>query len=131
MSSSRYGAAGLHLLSTLAFCSAGFITLAGLSLFSSVIAEEKEEQTIGLLRMAGLRPLAILFAKCGARLLDVMLLIGVLVPFALLAVTLGGVSATQVMACIVALGAYASSCSRISGCCCRWCGRPRRAPRHG
>ncbi len=104
--SAMFGAAGLRLLSSLVWWSAAFITLAGIGLFCSAITEEKEEQTIGLLRMAGLRPFAILLAKASARFYDALMLFAVLLPFAMLAVTLGGVSVIQVLACAVALGAY-------------------------
>ncbi len=104
--SARFGAAGLHLLGSIVWWSALFITLAGIGLFCSAITEEKEEQTIGLLRMAGLRPVAILLAKSTARFYDAVMLFAVLLPFTMLAVTLGGVSTTQVLACAVALAAY-------------------------
>jgi ABC-type transport system involved in multi-copper enzyme maturation permease subunit len=104
--STRMNAAGRALLGELAYTAAACITLFGISLFSSVITEEKEEQTIGLLRMAGLRPLAILLAKSGARVWDVLLVFAAVLPFALLAVTLGGVSTIQVIACAIALAAY-------------------------
>ena len=104
--SARFGAAGLHLLGSIAWWSALFITLAGIGLFCSAITEEKEEQTIGLLRMAGLRPVAILLAKSTARFYDAVMLFAILLPFTMLAVTLGGVSTTQVLACAVALAAY-------------------------
>jgi hypothetical protein len=104
--SARFGAAGLHLLSSIVWWSALFITLAGIGLFCSAITEEKEEQTIGLLRMAGLRPVAILLAKSTARFYDAVMLFAILLPFTMLAVTLGGVSTTQVLACAVALAAY-------------------------
>jgi hypothetical protein len=104
--SARFGAAGLHLLGSIAWWSALFITLAGIGLFCSAITEEKEEQTIGLLRMAGLRPMAILLAKSTARFYDAVMLFAVLLPFTMLAVTLGGVSTTQVLAIAIALAAY-------------------------
>jgi hypothetical protein len=104
--SAFFGAAGLHLLGSIAWWSALFITLAGIGLFCSAITEEKEEQTIGLLRMAGLRPVAILLAKSTARFYDAVMLFAVLLPFTMLAVTLGGVSTTQVLAIAIALAAY-------------------------
>ena len=104
--SARFSAAGLYLLGTIAYWSAAFITLAGIGQFCSAITEEKEEQTIGLLRMAGLRPLALLLAKSSARFFDALMLFAVMLPFAMLAVTLGGVAVQQVLACAVALGSY-------------------------
>jgi hypothetical protein len=99
-------APGVVMLSQLAYCGAIFITLASITQFSSVITEEKEEQTIGLLRMAGLRPMAIILAKAGARMWDILLMSAAIMPFTFLCITLGGVSATQIIACAVAISSY-------------------------
>ncbi len=99
-------APGVFMLAQLAYCGAIFITLASITQFSSVITEEKEEQTIGLLRMAGLRPLAIILAKAGARMWDLLLMSAAIMPFTFLCITLGGVSATQILACLVAISSY-------------------------
>ena len=45
-----------------------FITLAGVSYFATAITEEKEEGTLGLLRMTDLDPLSILLGKSTSRL---------------------------------------------------------------
>ncbi|HBL47255.1 MAG TPA: hypothetical protein DDZ90_28100, partial [Planctomycetaceae bacterium] len=53
-SSSRVmGAAGLYLFSQIIYLNFMFILMAGISFFATAITEEKEEQTIGLLLMAG------------------------------------------------------------------------------
>lgn len=96
-------APGLQLLSFIAFTSVWVLAVPALTAFASAIAEEKEENTIGLLRMAGLHPLGFLLAKSIARLLEVLVLLAVTLPVALLAVTLGGVTATQVLAVYCAL----------------------------
>jgi hypothetical protein len=83
-----------------------FITLAGVSYFASAITEEKEEGTLGLLRMTDLSPLAILLGKSTSRLSAALLLLASTFPFTLLAVTLGGISARQVFASYATLGAY-------------------------
>ncbi|MBA3709566.1 MAG: hypothetical protein H0W83_12190, partial [Planctomycetes bacterium] len=110
-------AAGLDLIRTIVWCAFACITLAGLSHFCSAITEEKEEGTLGLMRMAGLDPVAILLAKSTARLWDALLLTATMLPFATLAVTLGGVSLAQVMACAVALGAYVFMIANIGLLC--------------
>jgi len=74
--------------------------------FATAITEEKEEMTIGLLRLAGLNPLSILMGKSTSRLLAMGMLLLVQLPFAVLAVTLGGVSITQVVAAYVMLLAF-------------------------
>src|SRR5688572_9065861 len=73
----------------------GFIGIAALSIFPSAIAEEKEDETLTLLRMTNLSPLAILFGKSTSRLTAALLLLAVQVPFTVLAITLGGVSLQQ------------------------------------
>ena len=74
------------------------VSVAGLGLFSSVITEEKEEGTLGLLRMTNLNGLAILLGKSTGKLLTVLLLLIAQIPFALVAVTMGGISTTQIFA---------------------------------
>ncbi|MFC2172924.1 hypothetical protein ACFLU6_09890, partial [Acidobacteriota bacterium] len=98
-----------------------FVTLLGLGLFSSVITEEKEEMTLGLLKMTALTPLALLLGKSTSRLMSVLLIICAQVPFVLLGVTLGGISVRQVMAAYctilawtVLLSGAALLCSVIS-----------------
>jgi hypothetical protein len=76
-----------------------FIALASLSIFPSAIAEEKEDDTLALLRMTNLSALSILFGKSTTRLLAVQ------VPFTLLAITLGGVALKQVWGAYALLGA--------------------------
>lgn len=101
-----YGAPGLQFLRTIAYLDAIFITLLGISFFSSVIAEEKEEGTIGLMLIAGISPLGLLSGKSIGAMWQAILLIAVQYPFAMLAVTMGGVSHHQIFSLIVALVAY-------------------------
>jgi len=101
-----YGAPGLDFFRGIAFLDAAFVTLLGIGFFSSVITEEKEEDTLGLMLLAGISPLAILAGKSVGGLWQAMLLIAVQYPIGLLAVTLGGVTLGQVSAVIVALLAY-------------------------
>ncbi len=100
------GAPGLSFFSKVVFTNFFFITLTGLSYFAGAIAEEKEEGTLGLLRMTNLGPLTILLGKSSSRLLGIALLLLVQLPFTLLAVTLGGVSTHQVLAAYLSLGSY-------------------------
>jgi ABC-type transport system involved in cytochrome c biogenesis permease component len=83
-----------------------FVTLAGVSYFATAITEEKEEGTLGLLRMTDLNPIAILLGKSTSRLSAALLMLAATFPFTLLAVTLGGISARQVVASYLTLGAY-------------------------
>jgi len=100
------GAPGLAFFIQMAVLNAAFITLAGLSFFSTSITEEKEEETLGLLKMAGISSFAILIGKSAPRLIVALLLLSVQFPFTLLAVTLGGVTLHQVFSTYVSLLAY-------------------------
>jgi ABC-type transport system involved in multi-copper enzyme maturation permease subunit len=101
-----YGAPGLRFLQEMVWVNFVFITLAGLSYFASAITEEKEEMTLGLLRMTDLNPIAILLGKSTSRLVGAFLLLLVQIPFILLAVTLGGVGLPQILAAYATLLAY-------------------------
>ena len=106
VTSGMFGAPGLRFFSQIAWLNMFFISCAGIGFFSSAITEEKEEETIGLLQMAGLNPLGILLGKSTSRLIQAAMLLVVQFPFSLLAVTLGGVTPHQILAAYVALLAY-------------------------
>jgi len=101
----RSTAPGREFLGMVLFANLGLIAIATLGIFSSAITEEKEDQTLTLLRMTRLSPLAILFGKGTSRLLLAALLLAAQIPFTLLAVTLGGVSLEQVFQGYAVLGA--------------------------
>ena len=82
------------------------ITFVGLSYFGSAVAEEKEEHTLGLLRMTGLDPLSILLGKSTSRLCGALMLLIAQFPFTIFAVTLGGVSLWQIAAVYCTLATY-------------------------
>ena len=102
----RFGAPGLRFFSASVYLNVIFLTLLGVGFFSTAITEEKEEDTLGLMLMAGISPLGLLIGKLGGRLIQALLLIVVQYPFTLLAITLGGVSPSQVQAAYVGLGSY-------------------------
>ena len=102
-SSPWFGAPGLRFFQMLVIVNGWLIAAAGLSYFASAITEEKDEGTLGLMLMTGLSPLGILLGKSGSRLVQAALLVLLQIPFALLAVTLGGVTPNQVYATYAAL----------------------------
>lgn len=108
------GAAGLRFFSSLMGFNYLIVTLMGLGLFCSAIAEEKEEKTLGLMRMADLTPLAIVLGKSTSQLGIVLLLLLTQIPFALLAVTMGGVGTTHVAMSFARLVAYLFALANIS-----------------
>lgn len=83
-----------------------FISMAAIFGFSQALAEEKEEDVLGLLRLAEISPLAILLAKLSVMLFDAGMLILIQIPFTVVAITLGGVSWDQVIAAYVSLTSY-------------------------
>lgn len=111
------GAPGLQFFMNMIFLNVAFIALGGISFFSSAITEEKEEDTIGLLMMAGINPLGILLGKSTARMFQAILLLTVQFPFTLLAITLGGVTFHQVLAAYVALLAFTILMSNVGLLC--------------
>jgi len=102
----QFGAPGLRFFEGIAYLDVLFMTLMGFGFFSTPITEEKEEDTLGLMLMAGISPLGILLGKSGGRLWQALLLIAVQYPLLQLAVTMGGVSSLQISAVTLALLAY-------------------------
>ena len=100
------GAPGLNVFRYMCFLNFICITLAGVSFFSVAITEEKEEMTLGLLKMAGVSPLSLLLGKSTPRLIAALVLLTAQLPFTMLAITLGGVSLYQVLAAYMCLFAY-------------------------
>ena len=98
------------------------IILAGLGHFVTAITEEKEEGTLGLLLLADLSPISILLGKSTSRVLSAWQVFVAQFPFALLALTLGGITVRQIAATYITLAMFlfmvanlallASVCSR-------------------
>ena len=97
---------GLGFFGTVIYVDLVFILLAGCGYFASAITEEKEEMTLGLLRMTNLNPLSILLGKSTSRLCGALLLLVAQLPFTMLAVTLGGISLGQIAAAYCTLGTF-------------------------
>ncbi|MFN0057667.1 MAG: ABC transporter permease [Planctomycetota bacterium] len=102
----RFGGRGLQLLMSSAFTVCVFITVATFTSFSSAITEEKEDMTLGLLRMTGVNSLNILLGKSLGRFVSASLLILTQLPITVIAVGLGGIDFRQVMSVYVVCGAY-------------------------
>jgi hypothetical protein len=121
MSGSLVGAPGLNLFRTIVYINLMALFLLGIGSFATVITEEREEMTLGLLKMSALSSVSILLGKSTSRLLEVLLIILVQVPFVLLAVTLGGISPYQIAACFCTCMAWAVLLSGfglfVSTCC--------------
>ena len=115
--STMFGAPGLRFFTSISSLNLVFMTLLGIGFFSTAITEEKEEDTLGLMLMAGISPLGILSGKLGGRLVQALLLIAVQYPFTLLAVTMGGVTQHQVWSTYLGLMAYMVMLAGVGLCC--------------
>jgi hypothetical protein len=124
---SLYGAPGLTFFQWITWLNFGVITLAGIGYFATAISEEKEEDSLGLLKMAGISPVALLLGKSTTRLIAVLLLLAVEFPFVLLSITLGGVLMSQVIAMAVALAAYLVFIANLGLICSVVCRNSRQA----
>lgn len=98
-----WGAPGLRFFETWMGLNACLVAVAGVGYFISVITEEKEEGTLGLMQMAGISSLGIILGKFGSRLIQAAWIIVLQFPIALLGITLGGVTLAQVQAALVTL----------------------------
>lgn len=121
--SARFGAPGLLFFTNLCWLNFLFITVGGISVFATPITEEKEEATLGLLRMAGINPLSLLLGKSTTRLFTAILLLLIQIPFTLLAITLGGVLWHQIFAAYLTLLAYLVFVAQLGLFCSVMCSR--------
>lgn len=98
---------GRDFFTQICYVNFGLLNLAAMSFFSTVITEEKEEMTLGLLKMAGISPIGILLGKTSPRLIAATMILSVQLPFTFLAITLGGVLTNQILAAYLALLSFA------------------------
>lgn len=106
LTSAVFGAPGRRFFQFITYLNFFIITLGGISVFATAITEEKEELTLGLLKMANVSPLAILMGKGTTRLMSAVLVLCAQFPFTLLAITLGGVTLQQIGAVYCTLFAH-------------------------
>ncbi|MEZ5941063.1 MAG: ABC transporter permease subunit [Planctomycetaceae bacterium] len=114
--------AGLTFFTEVSHLGTILVLLAGFGHFVTAITEEKEEGTLGLLLLANMSPISILMGKSTARVLSSWMLFAAQFPFALLALTLGGITVKQIAATYIALAMFlfmianlallASTCAR-------------------
>jgi ABC-type transport system involved in multi-copper enzyme maturation permease subunit len=101
------GAVGREFFETVIWIDMFVLSIVGLSYFASAITEEKENETLGLLRMTNLDSLSILLGKSTSRLMGALFILMAQLPFMLVAVTMGGLAVQQVLAGLVCLLGYA------------------------
>ena len=126
-SSTRQVGAGGTFARTVLYCCYFFLTAVGGLYFSIAIVEEKEEQTLPLLRMTGATPLTILLGKSVPRLTMVLLFILISAPFLILSVTLGGVLIPGLLTSLLGMLIYAVMLSQIGTLASVICDRGNRA----
>ena len=100
-------------VSTVVLCVYWFLTLVGSIYFSTAIVEEKEEETLPLLKMTGASTFAILVGKSIPRLALTLLFLLVIAPFVMLSITMGGVLQYGLVSSILAILVYSVSLSQI------------------
>ena len=110
-------APGLELFSQMCVLNFFAIVLGGLGLFCSVIAEEKEEGTLGLMRLAGVQPLSLIVGKFVPKLVACLVLLGSQFPFVMLAITLGGVSVEQLLSAYTCLATFLFALANLGLLC--------------
>ncbi len=113
----KLGASGLVLVNKISAYCYYSLTLLGIMYFSLAITEEKEEETLPLLRMTGVRNFTLLIGKSIPRLAIVLLLILVAAPFLLLSISLGGVVPEQILAVVLGMMCYAFCLSQLGLFC--------------
>ncbi|MCH9653078.1 MAG: hypothetical protein K0U86_11885 [Planctomycetes bacterium] len=117
LTSSRISSPGLDFFTKIVWLNFWLVTLAGIGFFSTAITEEKEENTLPLLQLAGLNTLALLLGKSTVRALRVILLLLGQLPFLMLAIALGGITPLQIYATIIAMIAYVILIANFSLLC--------------
>ena len=99
----RFTASGLEFMQWSVELNLLATTLAGIGLFATRITAEREAGTLDLLRLAGLGSAGIIVTLWLPLLISCSMLLIVQVPFAMFAVTLGGITPSQVVAVYVTM----------------------------
>lgn len=102
----EFSAPGIRFFHSMSYLGVALIALAGIGHFANSITEEKEEGTLGLLLLANISPLAILLGKSTNRLLSTLMIFAAQFPFALLAITLGGITISQIVTAYLTLAGF-------------------------
>lgn len=110
---SARNAPGGMFASTILMCCYWFLTFVGSLHFSVAIVEEKEEETLPLLRMTGASAFSILLGKSLPRLAVALLFLLTITPFLMLSLTFGGVLPSGLLSAILGILCYAVLLSQI------------------
>jgi hypothetical protein len=110
----RSTAPGLQIFRWVMWANVTFIYLSSVGYFAAAVAEEREEETLGLLLMAGVSPTTLLFGKSISRLIVATLVLAAQLPIVSLCSTFGGVLQIQVHAFFFALFCHAVFASQLA-----------------
>lgn len=100
------GAPGLLMFQNILLADLMLVYFVAIPYFAGAITEEREQGTLGLLKLSGISPLGLLLGKSVSRLIGVCLGLILQIPFILLAVTFGGVTYHQIGAAMTGLLAF-------------------------
>ena len=111
--SATTGAAGYSFARTIASACYWFLTVVGMLYFAIAVTEEKEEDTLPLIRMTGVSNFAFLTGKSVPRIAIAALFLLVITPFIVLSITMGGVVIENLLALLIGMLCYAFLLSQI------------------
>ena len=103
---SHGSAKGMYALEMIFCINQILLPIAAVALFLPVIMEERKKQTMGLLLMTGLDAFGYLVGKCGSRLVQLLMLVSLQIPFAILGIAMGGIALEMVLEVYLFLFAY-------------------------
>jgi hypothetical protein len=112
-SGATIGAPGLMVYSWIVWMDSLIISMGGVTVFASLIAAEREQGTLPLLRLTGSSPLSLILGQGFSGVVLGCLLLAVQVPLVVLTITLGGVLWSQVLATFLALLAHLVLCAGL------------------
>ncbi|QDT54872.1 hypothetical protein Pan44_29110 [Caulifigura coniformis] len=107
------GAPGLMVYKWIVWIDSLLISMGSVAIFASIIASEREQGTLSLLRMTGMNPVSLILGQGFSGIVIGCLLLAAQFPFVVLTITLGGILWDQVLATYMALLAHLVLCAGI------------------
>lgn len=117
---------GLRFFDNISMLNVLLISVSGVGYFVNAVTDEKDSGTLPLLRLAGVTPLAIILGKSTSRLISLLMLLLIQLPFTFLAITLGGITWQQILGSWLALAAWMALVANLALFCsvrCQTAGR--------
>jgi hypothetical protein len=98
---------GLEALQMMYIVNMVLLPTAASALFLPVIMDERKNQSMGLLLMTGIDSWGYIVGRCGSRFVQLLMIISLQIPFAILCVALGGITVEMVLKTYLYLFSYA------------------------